>query len=365
VTAVRLPATGTGRAAGEILAWGREAVAPVLRSAVDSLPGPARLIAGYHLGWWDTRGRPSSATAAAAAAGKALRPALVLLTALAAGGTPQPALPAAAAVELVHNFSLLHDDVMDGDTTRRHRPTAWAVFGTDAAILAGDALLALGLDVLAAAPDPSPAAVSSPAGGPDDVAPARQLAAAVQRLVEGQLADLDFERRDGVDLAACTRMAEGKTAALLGCAGALGARFGGGDAGTVRACGDFGERLGLAFQIVDDLLGIWGDPVSTGKPVHSDLRSAKKTYPVVAALRATGPAAARLRAGYRRPMPTQDGQLRAIAELIERAGGRAAARAHADRLLDSALHRLAAADPAEPAGTELRILAGYVTRRTR
>ena len=168
-----------------------------------------RRMAGYHFGWWDADGRPAPATDG----GKALRPALVLLAAQAAGGAPEPAVPAAVAVELVHNFSLLHDDIMDGDTTRRHRPTVWSVFGVSGGILAGDSLLALAFDVLAAT------------GHPNAQLAMRALATAVQELVEGQALDVAFERRTDVTVAEWIRMAEGKTAALTGQSCAVGALF--------------------------------------------------------------------------------------------------------------------------------------------
>ncbi|WP_262403001.1 polyprenyl synthetase family protein [Actinomadura sp. CNU-125] len=125
------------RPPAEVLAWSRALLDPALRAAIDELLDATRDIAEFHFGWRDAEGRP-----AAGDAGKAVRPALALLSAAAVGGTAAAALPAAVAVELAHNFSLLHDDVMDGDATRRHRPTAWTVFGANAAILAGDALLA-------------------------------------------------------------------------------------------------------------------------------------------------------------------------------------------------------------------------------
>src|SRR5688572_5070646 len=118
------------RSAPAVLAWSRALVSPALHDAVDRLPPAIRRIAGYHLGWWDEHDRPTTASE-----GKAIRPALALLCAESAGASPEAAVPAAVAVELVHNFTLLHDDVFDGDRTRRHRPAAWTVFGVDAAIL--------------------------------------------------------------------------------------------------------------------------------------------------------------------------------------------------------------------------------------
>ncbi|HEY7595450.1 MAG TPA: family 2 encapsulin nanocompartment cargo protein polyprenyl transferase [Actinophytocola sp.] len=334
--------------ARETLEWSRALVDPALRAAVDTLPATMRRIAGYHLGWWDEHG-----AGVPARAGKAVRPALVLLSAAAGtaqgGGSPREAVPAAVAVELVHNFSLLHDDVMDGDATRRHRPAAWRLFGTGAAILAGDSLLTLALDVLAAS------------GHPVAGRAMRMLSAAVQDLVDGQSADMAFERRESVEPAECERMSLRKTAALIGCSCALGALFGGGDHERMRA---FGEHVGLAYQHVDDLLGIWGDPAVTGKPGYSDLRNRKKSLPVVYALASTTPAGRALATLYRRPDELDDADLRRIALLIEAAGGRAWSRAEADRLVALALDELATVDRG-PAATGLAALARLITRRDR
>ena len=330
----------------QTLAWSRELVEPALRAAVETLPASMRRIAGYHLGWWDQHGAP-----AAHPAGKAVRPTLTLLCAALVGGSPREAVPAGVAVELVHNFSLLHDDVMDGDLTRRHRPTAWAVFGIGGAILAGDALLTLALDVLAES--------AHPASAPG----MRMLSAAVQELVDGQCADMEFERRSTVDLAECQGMAAGKTAALMGAACALGGSFGGGSAEEVRHLRAFGEHLGLAFQHVDDLLGIWGDERATGKPVFSDLRNRKKSLPVVYALTSGTPAGAELAAVYAGTEPLTDEELRRAAGLTDRAGGRAWSQEQADHLMAQALARLEHLPPT-PAATELTDLAQRLTTRT-
>ncbi|MGH3731170.1 MAG: family 2 encapsulin nanocompartment cargo protein polyprenyl transferase [Micromonosporaceae bacterium] len=333
------------RTAADVLAESRDTVQPSLRAAVDSLPAPIRHVTGYHLGWWDERGRPEHAHT-----GKALRPTLVLLAAEAVGGTPEPAVPAAVAVELVHNFSLLHDDVMDGDATRRHRPTAWRVFGLPAAILAGDALLALASDVLAAPGHPSAGQAT------------RMLSAAVLDLVAGQTADVAFERRD-VGLRECQDMAEGKTAALFGAACGLGALYGDGRPDQVERLRAYGRSLGLAFQHVDDLLGIWGDPSVTGKPVHSDLAGRKKSLPVVAALTSGTAAGRELSAIYRTAGDLTDLQVVRAAELVDLAGGRTWSQAEASRLVDHARHQLAAADPSPRVAAELDNLSELVTRR--
>jgi geranylgeranyl diphosphate synthase type I len=329
----------------QTLAWSRELVDPALRAAVETLPGSMRRIAGYHLGWWDQHGVRTKP------GGKAVRPTLTLLCAALVGGSPREAVPAGVAVELVHNFSLLHDDVMDGDLTRRHRPTAWSVFGIGAAILAGDALLTLALDVLAAS--------GHPAAAPG----MRTLSAAVQELVDGQCADMDFEQRSTVDVAECEAMAAGKTAALMGAACALGGSFGGGSAEEVRHLRAFGEHVGLAFQHVDDLLGIWGDERTTGKPVFSDLRNRKKSLPVVYALTSGMPESGELAALFAGTEALTDEELRTAAELIDRAGGRAWSQEQADQLMAQALARLEHLRPT-PAATELTDLAHRLTTRT-
>ena len=335
----------TARTAAEVLGWSRELVTPTLRAAIDALPGSVRRIAGYHFGWWDADG---GSTGADADSGKALRPALVLLAATAAGSAPEPAVPAAVAVELVHNFSLLHDDVMDADTTRRHRPTVWTVFGIPAAILAGDALLALAFDVIAAT------------GHPVSQVALRGLSGAVQELVVGQVSDVEFERRTDVTLAECVRMAEGKTAALIGQSCALGAQFGNATPARAANLYRFGDRMGLAFQLADDLLGIWGDPSVTGKPVFSDLCSRKKSLPVVAAINAGTREAAELAELYHSPAALD---LAHTADLIDSCGGRAWCQTTADELLAEALRHLAAVRPAAPAEDELTGLARLATRR--
>jgi geranylgeranyl diphosphate synthase type I len=268
------------------------------------------------------------------------------LTAEAIGADPSCALPAAVAIEFVHNFSLLHDDVMDGDRTRRHRPTAWTVFGAGAAILAGDALLTLALETLAETPQAM-----------------RILSAAVNALVDGQIADVTFEKRTDVGLAECVRMATAKTGALLGASCALGAVFGGGTADQIKQLSVFGRNLGLAFQHVDDLLGIWGDPAVTGKPRYSDLYNRKKSLPVVAALTSGTPAGAELAALYQQEHELSAAELVRAAELIEVAGARSWSQSQADALLAQALTDLVSANPVAVAAEELGTLATLATRR--
>ncbi|MFJ8188875.1 family 2 encapsulin nanocompartment cargo protein polyprenyl transferase [Streptomyces sp. NPDC096094] len=345
------PAGADGHEAAMLLRESRASVDPELRSAVESLPDSMRRIALYHFGWQHADGTP-----AAGNAGKAIRPALVLTSAAALGGpgARTAAARAAAAVELIHNFTLLHDDVMDRDTTRRHRPTAWTVFGDADAILAGDALQALGLRLLAADPHPASAAAAA------------RLADCVVELCEGQHADTAMERRapDEVTLDETLAMAEAKTGALLGCACALGALYAGAAAEDVEALDAFGREAGLAFQLIDDVIGIWGDPRHTGKPAGADLAARKKSLPVVAALSSGTQAAAELAALYAAPYEADKEDLERTALLVERAGGRDWAQVQAADRMGRAMQELARAVPDPEAAGGLLALAEFVTRRS-
>ncbi|MFE1880752.1 family 2 encapsulin nanocompartment cargo protein polyprenyl transferase [Streptomyces diastatochromogenes] len=344
-----------GQEAAALLERTRAVVDPELRAAVESLPGSMRRIALYHFGWERADGTP-----AAGNAGKAIRPALVLAAAAALGGprARKAAVRAAVAVELVHNFTLLHDDVMDRDTSRRHRPTAWTVFGDADAILAGDALQALALRLLAEDPHP----VSGAA--------AVRLADCVVELCAGQHTDTAMERRapDEVTLDEVLAMAEAKTGALLGCACALGALYAGAGAQEVAALDGFGRQAGLAFQLIDDVIGIWGDPRHTGKPAGADLAVRKKSLPVVAALASGTPAAAELAALYGKPYvkgePGDGAEIARTALAVEQAGGRDWAQAEAADRMARAMQELARAVPAPEAAGGLLALAEFVTRRS-
>ena len=242
-----------------------------MRQAIERLSPEVREVVAYHLGYDDLRGGSCDGCGR----GKGIRPALAILSAEAAGASARAGLPGAVAVELVHNFSLLHDDIIDGDRERRHRPSAWALFGTGRAIVAGDALLALAQQVL----------LEAPAHGANA---AHALADATGAMISGQALDMAFETLPLVGVEACLAMEGLKTGALFGCASSLGAVLAGAGEESVAPLRAFGVQLGLAFQAVDDLLGIWGDPSTTGKPQRSDLRRHKKTLPVAAALACGG-----------------------------------------------------------------------------
>ncbi|MDT0381586.1 polyprenyl synthetase family protein [Streptomyces sp. DSM 42041] len=314
-----------------LLERGRALSTPVLRAAVGRLASPMDTVAAYHFGWIDAHGDPADGDG-----GKAVRPALALLSAEAAGAAAETALPGAAAVELVHNFSLLHDDLMDGDEQRRHRDTVWKVHGPAQAILVGDALFALAGEILLEL------------GTPEAGRATRRLTAASRKLIDGQAQDISYEHRERVTVEECLEMEGNKTAALLACATSIGAVLGGADEDTADALEDYGFHLGLAFQAVDDLLGIWGDPAATGKKAWSDLRQRKKSLPVSAALAAPGDAARRLAelmtADAKKSQAEfedfDEAEFAARAALIEEAGGRAWTEQEARRQHAGALRAL-------------------------
>lgn len=263
----------------------------------------------YHLGWEDAQGR------ATGDGGKAVRPALCLLACEGAGGDWRNALPAAAALELVHNFSLVHDDIQDRDEERRHRPTVWSVWGEAQAINAGDALLALArLAVLGLIEgDVRPATVMEAA---------RILDERTLEVVEGQVMDLEFEQHLDVGVEDYLTMIGKKTGALFSASLALGALAGGAEPTTIEAAGRFGRLLGIGFQVRDDIMGVWGAESETGKRPASDIRRRKKSLPVVYALnRATGEALQDLRRVYARRDPDEDG-VRLVLRHLETLGAR-------------------------------------------
>ncbi len=343
-----------GRSVAALLERGRTLSTPVLRAAVDRLAPPMNTVAAYHFGWIDATGRPADGDG-----GKAVRPALALLSAEAAGAAPEVGVPGAVAVELVHNFSLLHDDLMDGDEQRRHRDTVWKVHGPAQAILVGDALFALANEILLEVGERAGARAT------------RRLTVASRKLIDGQAQDISFEHRERVTVEECLEMEGNKTGALLACACSIGAVLGGADDETADALERYGHHLGLAFQAIDDLLGIWGEPAVTGKQTWSDLRQRKKSLPVVAALAAKGPAAERLgellAADAKNPEigDFSEEEFANRAALIEEAGGREWTALEARRQHATALDALNGVAMPEETRRNLFALADFVVVRER
>jgi geranylgeranyl diphosphate synthase type I len=316
-------------------------------AAVERLNPELRNIAAYHLGWRDERGAPSPG-----GGGKGVRPALAVLSAEAAGADAGVGIAGGVAVELVHNFSLLHDDVIDGDRERRHRPTVWALYGVGPAVLVGDALLTLGHQVL----------LESGATEGAVAAACAELTDAVAAMIGGQADDMAFESRAAVTAEECMGMVVGKTGALLSCASAIGAVLTGAPDAVVGALRSYGSDLGVAFQAVDDILGIWGDPERTGKPRGNDLATRKKSLPVVFALETGGRAADELRALLLNGPLDEDAVARGT-KLVEDCGGRRATEALARHHLDAACRALNGAELTTTACAELTDLARFVVER--
>ncbi len=280
-----------------------------LRSVLDEGRLPLYDMLRYHMGWIDEEGRPAEANA-----GKAVRPALCLFACEAVGGRASQALRAAVAIELIHNFSLVHDDIQDGDTHRRHRPALWYRWGHSHGVNAGDAMFVLGQQ-----------AVFRGAGDP--LAPAkalevsRILTRACAEMIEGQALDLSFEQRPSAPVRDYLTMIAKKTGALLECSLHMGALIGARDARTVEAMRAFGKGLGFLFQVRDDMLGIWGEPEKTGKPAGSDILRRKKSLPIVHALAtAAGPARERLRAIYKKDAPLAAGEVADVLGIMDGLG---------------------------------------------
>jgi geranylgeranyl diphosphate synthase type I len=293
----------------------------------------------YHMGW-------KGEGAGAAAQGKHIRPILALLTAESAGGNWHSALPIAAAVELIHNFSLVHDDIQDQSPLRRGRPTVWAKWGIAQAINVGDILFALAQTALLDLPVDIRARISA------------LMQKTCLRLTEGQYLDMSYEKKATLPLDAYWKMIGGKTASLLAFAVEAGAITAGVDANRQRAFFEFGYSLGLAFQVQDDLLGIWGNTATLGKSTESDLVTRKKSLPIAYALENGKEFFHRWQAG-----PIQPQDVPSLVALLEQEGARTFAQSHADRLTRAALDYLKQAAPMGSAGEALQELTHQLLNR--
>lgn len=267
-----------------ILAEYRDELEAALRAAVGVEGLPLEAVGRYVMGWEDEHGQPCDA------GGKRIRPALCIQSALAFGGALADGLPGAVAVELVHNFSLVHDEVQDHDAERHHRPTLWALVGEAQAINAGDFLYARAIRALVSA------------SGPLD----RRMAAldvlneAITAMIDGQWHDIGFETRETVTVDDYLAMVAGKTGALLSAPLRIGAILAGATDDDAQRIGEWGARVGAAFQAHDDYLGIWGDPGETGKSNTNDIARRKKSLPIVHAL-GNADASAAIRRVYSQP----------------------------------------------------------------
>jgi geranylgeranyl diphosphate synthase type I len=304
----------------------------------------------YHLGWEDRDGRPQEARH-----GKLLRPLLCATSCEAVGGDAETVLPLAAAVELLHNFSLIHDDIEDRSPQRHGRDAVWRVWGVPQAVNAGDGMFALAHVALGR--------LSEGVDAQRVLAATRLLDSASLRLCEGQYLDLAFEARLDVSCADYLAMVGGKTAALMAAAAGSGALVGEASPGAVAAFERFGEKLGFAFQVRDDILGIWGESRETGKPTGEDIRERKKSFPVVYAMEGAPAAESKeLRTIYSKARLSEEDVARASA-LLERAGARERSQQTAARYAAEALQYLDGVDLLPERRRDLDLLANYFVNR--
>jgi geranylgeranyl diphosphate synthase type I len=297
----------------------------------------------YHMGWTGEGAGPE-------ATGKRIRPLMLLLCAASCGADWQSALPAAAAVELVHNFSLVHDDIQDNSDKRRGRPTTWVKWGQAMAINVGDALFVMSNQAIIDLKEKYPAEVV--------VKAAEILHNTCLDLTRGQFLDMSYEKRIDLTVEDYWPMISGKTAALLSACCHIGSVLGGADDAKQDAYRSFGHYLGLAFQVQDDILGIWGDEAVTGKSAANDLIEGKKSFPVLAGLSANGKFAARWTQGAIRAEEVQE-----YARLLANEGGYEAALEAAKQMTDLALLSLREADPEGESGEALFELADKLLKR--
>jgi geranylgeranyl diphosphate synthase type I len=324
------------------------AIEKALQTAVfESMDAPRfdglREMMAYHLGWEGEGSGPG-------AQGKRIRPQILLLCSAAAGGDWRDALQAAAAVELIHNFSLIHDDIEDRSGTRHGRPTVWAKWGEAQAVNLGDAMFSLAFQTLSR--------ISAILTADQVTTAVNILQNACFELTQGQFLDILYETSRTIPFADYWAMVGGKTAALLAGCAQIGGLVGGADEARQQAFYRFGHSLGLAFQAQDDALGIWGDAALLGKSTESDLMNGKKTLPVVFALEQAGEFSRRWLAG-----PIRQDEVAPLAELLRREGAEDYTLAEAKRLTQAALQALDQAAEHRGAGAALQELAQRLLRR--
>ena len=337
----------------DVLGRYADVVDTALRAAVPLDPVPLYESLRYHMGWADEGGTPL-----VGGIGKRLRPALCLMVCEAVGGQLQEALPAAVAVELVHNFSLVHDDIQDHDRERHSRPTVWALWGEPQALNVGDTLYSLGCKTIL---DQAQHRVVKERS----VQAAARLTQSVLEMVEGQYLDLEFEKRLDVTTQEYFDMSMRKTGALIVCATELGALIGSGDLATVSILAKSGRYIGQLFQLRDDVLGIWGDTAITGKAVNNDIWRKKKTFPVLHALQhANGAAAAAMQRLYRKARLSEKEVLQVL-EVLESTGARKKAETLAVRLADQALDSLRPAELSPERTRDFEELVSFLVVRGR
>lgn len=334
---------GLAELSREMLPLLEQELKDVVQATVQEEYPELRSMLAHHMGWEGKGAGPE-------AQGKRIRPLTVLLCAQAAGGDWRAALPAAAAVELLHNFSLIHDDIQDNSPLRRGRPTVWKLWGIAQAINAGDVMFIQAFRALHRLVQTVSPAVALEAHA--------VLEKTCLKLTEGQYLDMSFETMRSLPMEQYWAMIGGKTSALLGCCTQLGALAAQADVQRQAAFQEMGYLLGLAFQVQDDWLGIWGDASQTGKSTQSDLVTGKKTLPVLYAMQQHGAFARRWEAG-----PVTPADLEEVVGLLEASGAKGYTLTKAEELTAQALAAIDKAVPFAEAATPLRELAASLLGR--
>ena len=329
----------------------REAIQAELKEIVKDNPSAPGNMLRYHMGWQDEHGHPGHRES-----GKFVRSTLCLLSCQAVGGDVSQTLPAAAALELIHNFSLIHDDIEDASCERHQQPTVWKLWGQSQAINAGDATFTLAYLAL----------LRLRKNGIADekvIHSIHTLTKACVELCEGQYLDIDFESHLDVTINGYLGMIRKKTAALLATSSYLGAYLGTEDKELVNSLSRFGEELGMAYQIRDDVLGIWGKKENVGKPVGDDISQRKKTLPVVYGLEnSRGEYKERLKKLYSQKL-IQYEDITEVAGILEQLGARDYAQNLSDQYYQRASAQLDATMLSPSRQASLREAASFLLER--
>lgn len=297
----------------------------------------------YHMGWTgENLGR--------GAKGKRIRPMILLLVTLSCNQEWLRAIPAAASVELVHNFSLVHDDIQDNSPIRRGRSTIWTMYGIPMAINVGDALFSMANQAILDLAKVNSAEKVLKAG--------KILHDTCLDLTCGQFLDMSYEKRNDMSIDDYWPMIEGKTAALLSACAQIGAVLGNANDATIEQYRIFGKNLGLAFQVQDDIMGVWGEEALTGKSTASDLLEGKNSLPILYGISQKGKFAQRWNASRLRPEDVEE-----AAQMLKNEGAYEFASREAIRLTDQASEALQKADPQEEAGAALAELVNKLLAR--
>jgi geranylgeranyl diphosphate synthase type I len=328
----------------------RDAVTVELEKVIDGCPPALGKILRYHMGWQDERGHPRRKES-----GKFIRSTLCLLSCQAVRGDVSQVIPAAAAVELVHNFSLIHDDIEDASYERHHRPTAWRLWGQSQAINAGDAMFTLAYLALVRLKETGIA-------GEKVVRCAELLSRACLELCEGQYLDVEYEDRLDITVEDYIDMAARKTAALFAASTSLGAYLGSEDSELVNLFRLLGRDLGMVYQIHDDILGIWEARATVGKSAD-DIPQRKKTLPVAYGFQSSeGEAGERLRELYSKESIGGE-DVKEVTRILDDSGARQYAEKMAQQYYHKALAHLDATGLAPPSLAPLRETAGFLLAR--